>query len=83
MDKQLRVIIFKDGDLFIAQCLEYDVAAQGRTEEEAQERLEVALRAEAREAKEAGKTLDPAPAMFHAIYQSNDISRTEVTLAAA
>lgn len=35
----IKVLIFKDNDLFIAQCLEYDIAVQGETLKELEERL--------------------------------------------
>lgn len=42
--KSVRVIAYRDGDgLWVAQCLEYDVAAQGSNPDEAYERILVAL----------------------------------------
>lgn len=79
MTEQIRVIILKDDGLFVAQCLEVDIAAQGRTPEEALGRLRTAFYSEKREAAEAGKTLDdigPAPKAFHAVYESDVIERT-------
>lgn len=35
-----RVILFKDGDSFIAQCLEYDILAHGLSEESTIKRFE-------------------------------------------
>jgi hypothetical protein len=86
MTSAIRVLVLKDGDIFVAQCLEYDIAAQGRSEDEAKRRLLISLKAERAEARDRGEaeiTLAPAPKAFHAIYASDDISRTEVTLAAA
>jgi predicted RNase H-like HicB family nuclease len=38
-----RASVLKEGDWFIAQCLEVDVASQGETEEEALANLKEAL----------------------------------------
>jgi hypothetical protein len=35
--------VWKEGELYIAQCLEVDVASQGETEEQALENLKEAL----------------------------------------
>lgn len=86
MTRPIRVLVLRDGDIFVAQGLEYDIAAQGRSEDEAKRRLLIALKAELAEARERGEAeiaLAPAPKAFHVIYASDDISRTEVTLAAA
>ena len=59
MTLDVRVLVFPDGDLFIAQGLEFDVAAQGRTELEALARFDVVMRAEMMEAMAEGRdTLD-------------------------
>ncbi len=42
----LRAVVVPDGGLWAAQCLEYDIGAQGRTVEESIERLGAAVRAE-------------------------------------
>lgn len=78
MNPAIRVVVFKDGDLFIAQALEVDVAAQGQTAEEATTRLQRALRTEAREMASAGRSLfdiGPAPVPFHALYDNRTVSR--------
>ena len=43
MTKQLTATIWQEEKWFIAQCLEVDVASQGRTEAEALENLREAL----------------------------------------
>lgn len=40
---RLTAAISKDGDWFVAQCLEVDVASQGETPEEARDNLTEAL----------------------------------------
>jgi len=43
MQKQLTAIIEKEGDGYVSFCLEYDIASQGRTVEEARNNLHEAL----------------------------------------
>jgi predicted RNase H-like HicB family nuclease len=43
MKRTLTASIWKEGNWFIAQCLEIDVASQGETEEEALTQLQEAL----------------------------------------
>lgn len=62
--KHLSVVVFKDSGCYIAQAIEVDIAAQGRTPEEALNRLGVAVNVERREAEEAGRDMfdiGPAP----------------------
>jgi hypothetical protein len=85
MAAPLRVIVLKDETVFVAQCLEVDVSAQGTSETEALSRLKAVLRAEADAAKVAGTNLSdlgPAPQAFHVLYKSNFVRRTEVKLVA-
>jgi len=39
----LNALVWKEGDLFVAQCLEVDVASQGETKKKAVVNLEEAL----------------------------------------
>ncbi len=43
MKREFKASVSREGDWFVAQCLEVDVASQGRTEEEALANLEEAL----------------------------------------
>lgn len=43
MKRVFPAAIWKEGDWFVAQCLEVDVASQGETESEALENLKEAL----------------------------------------
>ena len=43
MKRQFSASVSKEGDWFVAQCLEVDVASQGETEKEALENLREAL----------------------------------------
>jgi predicted RNase H-like HicB family nuclease len=41
--RSVQVVIYREGDAFVAQCLDVDVASDGRTEAEARENLREAL----------------------------------------
>ena len=43
MKRPFAATVWREGDLFVSQCLEVDVASQGDTEEEALENLREAL----------------------------------------
>lgn len=43
MKKSLKAVVWREDNLFVAQCLEVDVASQGETEEEALKNLSEAL----------------------------------------
>ena len=43
MKREFKASVSRDGDCFVAQCLEVDVASQGPTEEQALANLEEAL----------------------------------------
>lgn len=80
----IRVVVFEDGDHFIAQALEVDVAAQGRTADEASRRLEAALAAENRDAQSVGRTIfdiGPAPDAIRVLYEDKVVSREEKLVA--
>lgn len=43
MKQRFTASVWREGDWFVAQCLEVDVASQGETEQEALENLKEAL----------------------------------------
>ena len=65
----IRVLLFRDGEWWIAQCLEYDIAAQARTLPEIEREFGRVLLAQAAIGTERGQPLfegiPPAPAEFH------------------
>ena len=81
MAQQFRVIVLRDGDVFVAQCLEVDIAAQGKTESEAKSRLRAVFHAEMEALKEKGadiSSIGPAPDSFQALYDADVVERTEL-----
>ena len=69
----IRVIVFQDDDMWVAQCLEYDIGAQAADVDTLNARLMVALRAEFKESMERhGKPfvgIDRAPERFQAMWE--------------
>ena len=72
-DGQIRVIMFRDANLWVAQCLEYDIGVQAPDLETLEARLSVALEVERETSLEqfgapfAG--IDPAPPHFHEMWE--------------
>lgn len=82
MDKfegTLRVVVFQDDGLWVAQCLEHDIGAQAGDLDTLMTRLEVTIKAELRETLEKGKPpfdgIDPAPERFHKMWERRARSR--------
>lgn len=69
----LRVVVFQDDGLWVAQCLEHDIGAQAQDVDTLMARLEVVLKAEIKESMEKyGKPLagiDPAPERFQRMWE--------------
>lgn len=80
----IRVVAFREGDLYVAQALEVDVCAQGHTAEDAMKNLRATLRAEADEARVQGRSIfdiGPAPHAFHIMFANDRIERTTTRVA--
>ena len=73
MADKIRVIFFKDGDLWCAQCLEYDIGAQAADLDTVRRRFDMALSIERKTSIElCGKPyagIDPAPEHFHEMWE--------------
>jgi hypothetical protein len=59
----LRIVSFKDGDIWVAQCLEHDVCAQAADLDTLRSRIEMAIEAEA-----PLTNLPQAPAHFFELW---------------
>ena len=78
---KIRVVVLRSKEGFFAQCLEYDIGAQGQTEKEAMERLHLAMNAERADLAVKGKTLasiGPAPEELQALFGVTAISSMEI-----
>jgi len=69
----IRVIVFRDNEMWVAQCLEYDIGAQAKDIDTLNARLEVVLRGEFNASMERhGKPfagVDRAPEHFHVMWE--------------
>ena len=75
-DQKMRVVLFEDDGLFVAQGLEYDICTQAETLSELITRFEMTLDAEA---KEPGglERLEPAPATFFRKWEQAAYGRVD------
>ncbi|GBF56452.1 hypothetical protein PbB2_00108 [Candidatus Phycosocius bacilliformis] len=62
--KSLRVVVFREEEVFVAQCLEHDICVQADSLPKLQERFEATLILEGK----GLEAIDPAPARFHEIW---------------
>lgn len=69
----LRVVVFKDDDLWVAQCLEYDIGAQANDLDTLTDRLDAVVQAEFNESVDRGgapfEGIEPAPERFHTMWE--------------
>lgn len=63
--ESLRIVVYEEDGMFVAQCLEYDICTQAEDKEALRERMDVLLECEMRAMEESGQVLDPAPDVFH------------------
>ena len=68
----LRIVVIKDGDVFVAQCLEHDISAQATDLTKLKHRISAALTLEReyslRNDKEPFCGIGPAPQHFHDLW---------------
>lgn len=67
----MRVIIRKEGEMFVGQCLEHDICAQGCNMNELMERLAFTVALEKEERGGSLDDIDPAPEAFHQIWDAS------------
>ncbi|MEQ9642520.1 MAG: hypothetical protein RIM84_21005 [Alphaproteobacteria bacterium] len=69
----VRVVVYSEGEMLVAQCLEYDIGAQGESFEDVTERFHIAFEAEYEASIEirgepfAG--VPPAPRQFFEMWE--------------
>ncbi len=80
--EQLRVVVYREGDMYIAQCLELDIATQARDLDTLLERLDLTIDAECAASTERGETpfkgIAPAPNYFHGLWEKRSVSLTHL-----
>jgi hypothetical protein len=84
-ETHIRAIVFKEGNFYVAQCLEYDVSAQSATIEGVIDRLELTLEAEF-EACEAAEQapracIGPAQNYYHEMWDKRSLNVERVKVA--
>ena len=71
--QELRVVVFQEEGYWIAQCIEYDIGAQGKTYRDMAEHFALALTLELGESTnrhgEPFAGIDPAPAYFQRLWE--------------
>ncbi len=77
-ETSLRIVVYKEDDMFIAQCLEYDICAQAKDRETLSERMEFLMECEMHEMEKTGQELDAAPAVFHNMWSKSNHAYKEV-----
>ena len=70
MHEKLHIILFEEGDTWAAQCLEHDIAAQGKTMEEAAECLAFTIVAELEMRDGDLSEIQPPPEELRELYQA-------------
>lgn len=71
-ESRIRAIVYREGDVYVAQCIEYDIATQASDIETLLDRLELTIEAEFEACEEAGKApkecICPAPVYYHELW---------------
>jgi hypothetical protein len=71
--EHLRVVVYRDGDLYMAQGLEVDIATQSKDIPSLLVRLDLTIEAECAMSKERGgepfSGIGPAPNYFHGLWE--------------
>ena len=83
-ETRIRAIVFKEGDSYVAQCLEYDIAAQAPTLAMLLDRLDLTIETEFEACAVAGKQphccISPAPNYYHGLWDTRSINLDRVNL---
>lgn len=82
--EHIRVIVYREGDVYVAQCLEHDIATQGADIPAALERLDLTIDAECALGKEVGgqafSNIPAAPNYFHTLWAKRSMTLAHVTM---
>lgn len=82
----VRVVTFREGDWHIAQCLEWDLTTQARTEEDLRRGVQRLLLAQVDAAHRTGRdpfaNLPAAPLRFHRMWEAAAAPTATVPLVA-
>lgn len=74
--ESLRILVFQEGGIWVGQCVEYDIGAQGRSISEMAKRLVVAIEAEEQISRkrhgEAFRSIPAAPSHVADLWDNAD-----------
>lgn len=68
MQDGLKIVVYREDDMFIAQCLDYDICTQAKDRETLHKRMDCLIHLEMEHMRESGQELDPAPERFHNMW---------------
>lgn len=74
----LRVVVFKDEEKFVAQCVEFDICTQAADMDTLKARMDCLIERELREASDSGQPIDPSPERFHKMWDQGSHAYKEV-----
>jgi len=75
-----RVIVIRDGNIFVAQTAGVDVSAQGQTSQQAVDRLHIALAAELEFSRSTSKPVPAASELYKILYETEIVQKRELTI---
>ena len=67
--QDLRIVVTKSDNMFVAQCLEYDICTQAPDMETLQDRMNCLIEVEL----SSGQHIDPAPERFHKMWDTTSL----------
>lgn len=76
--QDFRIVVYREDEVFVAQCLEYDICTQAADRDTLRERMNCLIELELDEMRRTGQELDPAPDRFHDMWDSGGPNYKEV-----
>lgn len=68
MSQALRILVLRDGEMLVAQCLEYDIGTQAPSMDTLRDRMECLIACELEYASVSGQPIDQAPEIFNQMW---------------
>ena len=77
-DPHIRTVVYREGEVYVAQCLEYDISTQAADIETLLERLDLTIDAECAMCADMGAApfegIPPAPNYFHSLWDKRSVT---------
>ncbi len=84
-ETKIRAVVFREGELYVAQCLEYDISAQAADIDTLLERLDLTVEAEFKACEQNGvmprDCIQPAPNYYHEMWGRRSFALHRVDVA--